>query len=103
MDQPDHVTVLRFTDAIHDHIPEAKLGRSHGKELNYTLPLSSVAQFAGACWRWQVRVRLLLVASILPFYCLLSLISMRIYKTCLVGCIGIGTFVWVITTPMYCV
>ena len=49
MDQPDHVTVLRFTDAIHDHIPEAKLGRSHGKELNYTLPLSSVAQFAGAC------------------------------------------------------
>ena len=49
VDQPDDVTVSRVTDVIHRHIPEAKLGRSHGKELNYTLPLSSVAQFAGAC------------------------------------------------------
>ena len=47
VDQPDEATVSRVTDVIRRHIPEARLGRSHGKELNYTLPLDSVAQFAG--------------------------------------------------------
>ena len=56
VNQLDDVTVSRVTDVVHRHIPEAQLGRSHGRELNYTLPLSSVAQFAGACSRWQVRV-----------------------------------------------
>ena len=39
------------SDSIHQfvktHIPEAKLGRIHGKEVDITLPLTSADKFAG--------------------------------------------------------
>ena len=44
-----HCDKQQITDLVTSHIPDACLGREHGKELTYTLPLSSLQSFAGEC------------------------------------------------------
>ena len=38
---------VQVTEVIKEHIEGAELGRQHGKEVAYTLPLESVDKFVG--------------------------------------------------------
>ena len=36
-----------ITTLVQNHVPDSAVGRAHGMELSYTLPLKEVSTFAG--------------------------------------------------------